>query len=55
MDGSAITYFQVTDAIVAPLVKTINSGLETMIPIGIGIMGSFIGVSIMKRVIYSFI
>lgn len=53
MDG--ITYFQVTESLVAPLVTTINSGLETMIPIGIGIMGSFIGVQIMKRVIYSFI
>ena len=50
-----IKYFTVTESLVAPLVSTINSALETMIPIGIGIMGSFIGVSIIKRIIYSFL
>lgn len=53
--GSAITYFSVTDAMIQPLVSAINSGLSTMVPIGLGVMGSFIGINIIKRIIYSFI
>lgn len=53
MDG--ITYFTVTQDLIEPLVTTINSGLSTMIPIGLGVMGSFISVSLIKRVIYSFL
>lgn len=50
----SVTFFSVTETMIQPLVNAINSGLETMIPIGIGIMGSFLGINIVKRVIYSF-
>lgn len=53
-DGG-ISYFAVTDTLVKPLVEAVNSGLETMIPIGIGIMGTFIGISLIRRVIFSFL
>jgi len=53
--GSTITYFQVTEAMVQPLVNAINSGLTTMMPIGITCLASFIGINVVKRVIYSFI
>ena len=49
MDGG-ITYFQITDTLVKPLVESV-----TMIPIGIGIMGTFIGISLIRRVIFSFL
>ena len=53
--GSTITYFQVTEAMVQPLINAINSGLTTMMPIGITCLASFIGINVVKRVIYSFI
>lgn len=53
--GAVITYFNITSSMIAPLVNSINENLQTMIPIGLGIMGTFIGISIVKRIIYSFI
>lgn len=53
--SNAITYFTVTESLVQPLVNSINSALTTMVPIGIGVMSSFIGVNILKRIIYSFL
>lgn len=53
--GSTVTYFQVTEAMVAPVVNAINSGLTVMMPIGITCLASFIGINVVKRVIYSFI
>lgn len=47
--------FTVTAETVAPVTNAINSGLNTLIPIGIGIMGTFIGISLIKRVIYTFL
>lgn len=47
--------FTVTADTVAPVTNAINSGLNTLIPIGIGIMGTFIGISLIKRVIYTFL
>lgn len=50
MDG-----FSITADTVKPVTDAINSGLTTLIPIGIGIMGTFIGISLIKRVIYTFL
>lgn len=52
---TAIQAFQVTSTMVAPLVNSINSGLTVMMPIGITALASFIGINVVKRVIYSFI
>lgn len=54
MDNT-VTSFQVTSETVAPVTNAINSGLNTLIPIGLGIMGTMIGVSLIKRVIYTFL
>lgn len=51
MEGS----FAITADTVKPVTDAINSGLTTLIPIGIGIMGTFIGISLIKRVIYTFL
>lgn len=47
--------FTVTADTVAPVTNAINSGLNTLIPIGIGIMGTFISIALIKRVIYTFL
>lgn len=52
---SGVSSFEVTADTVAPVTSAINSALTTLIPIGIGIMGTFIAVSLIKRVIYTFL
>ena len=54
-DEVGVTYFQVTESMVQPVVSAINSGLTVMVPIGVTCMASFIGINVVKRVIYSFI
>lgn len=54
-DGTTPASFTITAELVQPVVNAINSGLETLIPIGLGIMGTFIGVRLIKRVIYMFL
>ena len=50
-----VVAFTVTADTVAPVTNAINSGLTTLMPIGIGIMATFIGISLIKRVIYTFL
>ena len=45
----------ITSELVAPVTTAINSGLTTLVPIGLGIMGTMIGISLIKRVIYTFL
>lgn len=45
----------ITADLVAPVTTAINSGLNTLVPIGLGIMGTMIGISLIKRVIYTFL
>ncbi len=47
--------FEITANTVSPVTNAINSGLNVLIPIGIGIMATFIGISLIKRVIYTFL
>lgn len=47
--------YTVTADTVAPVTSAISSGLTTLMPIGIGIMATFIGIAIVKRVIYTFL
>lgn len=53
MEG--VANFTITASTVSPVTNAINSGLTTLVPIGIGIMGTFIGISLIKRVIYTFL
>lgn len=53
MEG--VSTFTISASTVAPVTNAINSGLTTLVPIGIGIMGTFIGISLIKRVIYTFL
>lgn len=55
MNEVSVPTFTVTADTVEPVTNAINSGLSTLIPIGIGIMGTFIAISLIKRVIYTFL
>lgn len=47
--------YTVTANTVAPITSSISSALSTLMPIGIGIMATFIGIAIVKRIIYTFL
>lgn len=47
--------FEITQNVITPLTESISDGLATLVPIGIGIMATFIGISLIKRVIYTFL
>ena len=53
--NEAVAAFTVTSQTVQPILDAINSGLTTLVPIGIGIMGTFVGISLIKRVIFTFL
>lgn len=50
MDG-----FTITATMVEPITTAITSGLTTLVPIGIGIMATFVGISLIPRIIYKFL
>lgn len=50
MDG-----FTITAELVQPVVNAISSGLTTLVPVGIGIMATFVGISLIPRIIYKFL
>ena len=50
MESTAI----VTAAMLAPLVDTISANVGVLLPVGVGIMGIMIGISIIPRIIYKF-
>lgn len=47
--------FTITAETVAPVTEAIASGLTTLVPIGIGIMATFVGISLIPRVIFKFL
>ena len=49
-----VTPFEWTNTVLAPVTTAINQAMETVVPIGIGIMGIMIGVRVVKRVIFTF-
>lgn len=57
MDGGSTTVsaFAITSELVQPIVNTINSGLDVLVPVGIGLMATFIGVRLVKRIIFTFL
>lgn len=47
--------FVITAELVEPITTALASGLTTLVPIGIGIMATFIGISLIPRIIYKFL
>ena len=52
---SGVANFVITNDMVAPITTAINSGLEVLVPIGIAIMATMIGIALIPRVIYRFL
>lgn len=50
METSAV----VTSAMLAPITDTISSNLTVLLPVGIGILGIMIGVSLIPKIVYKF-
>lgn len=49
------TTFSITAETVKPVVDAIHSGLTVLVPVGIGIMATFVGLSLVPRIIYKFL
>ena len=47
--------FQITAELVKPVTDALSSGLTTLVPVGIGIMATFVGISLIPRIIYKFL
>ena len=47
--------FVVTSDMIAPIQTSISSGLTVLVPIGIGLMATMVGISLIPRVIYKFL
>lgn len=47
--------FTITAELVQPITNALSSGLTTLVPVGIGIMATFIGISLIPRIIYKFL
>ena len=54
-DEPVVNAFLITSDLIKPVTTSINSGLGVMVPIGLGIMGTMIGISLIRRVIYTFL
>lgn len=54
VDNPGITYWTVTDDLISPFYQSINTNLNAAVPYGFAIMGSFLGLNIFKRAIYTF-
>ena len=47
--------YEVTAESVAPVTTAITSALTNLMPVGLGVMATFIGIHMIKRIIYTFL
>ena len=47
--------FTISAELVKPITDAISSGLTTLVPVGLSIMATFIGISLIPRIIYKFL
>ena len=47
--------FQITSEAIKPITEAISSGLTVLVPVGLGIMATFVGISLIPRIIYKFL
>lgn len=45
----------ITAEMLAPITQALSSNLEVILPVGMGVMGTMIGVSLIPRLIYKFL
>ena len=53
--GSSITYWTISDGLLDPLMTSVSTNINAAVPYGLGIMGSFLGINVLKRVLFSFL
>lgn len=44
-----------TAELLAPILAGVTSNIETILPVGLGIMAAMVGVSMIPRIIYKFL
>ncbi len=45
----------ITAEMLAPITATLENNLAVLVPVGIGIMGTMIGVGLIPRIVYKFL
>lgn len=45
----------ITSQMLQPITEALSSNLEVILPVGMGVMGTMIGVSLIPRLIYKFL
>lgn len=45
----------ITAEMLAPITTNLSSNLDVLLPVGIGIMGTMIGVGLIPRIVYKFL
>lgn len=45
----------VTTAMLEPITSAITTNLGVLLPVGLGIMGTMIGISLIPRIVYKFL
>lgn len=45
----------ITAEMLAPITDAISNNISILIPVGIGVMGTMIGVSLIPRIVYKFL
>ena len=55
MTDLVLTGFTVNAEAVEPITDAIRSGLSVLVPVGLGIMATFIGISLIPRIVYKFL
>lgn len=45
----------ITADMLAPITDAISNNITVLIPVGIGVMGTMIGVSLIPRIVYKFL
>lgn len=45
----------ITSTMLQPITEALSSNLEVILPVGMGVMGTMIGVSLIPRLIYKFL
>lgn len=45
----------ITSTMLQPITEALTSNLEVILPVGMGVMGTMIGVSLIPRLIYKFL
>ena len=55
MTDLVLSGFKITNDAIEPITDAITSGLGVLVPVGLGIMATFIGISLIPRIVYKFL